>query len=663
MKKLKIPVKKRKTSSDELDKFRFEDSFNPHKLLRIFFFLSVTFIPVALSLYYLRYAHNVNTVFSFPLDDPWIHLTFAKNLAHYFSFSYFKNEMVTAGSTSPLYTIIAAFFFLVTNNEMIISYTLGILFFALASLSFFKLSVLEFNKDYLFALICSGFFIIDKWMNFISLSGMETTMFIFLLVLCSYLYKTRRAVPFAVMLGLVIWARPDGAIFIIAVIIDYIMVLIYSGSNSALKLFSGNDLKKIALIFLGILALYFGMNLLLSGSLMPNTYGAKMTYYSPELRSRSDFLSYEVWGYFKTGAYFLLMAGFIFSFLKLLFDLKKKSYNQNTLYILFILGLVFVYWLKLPYAHRFGRYMMPIIPFFILVANIGLRDLGRFLNKYTQNPLFSKIVFYSLVSIAFIMSIKNYDENKQLYADQSKYIYDRQVQTAYWLRDNTNENDIIATHDIGAIGFYSNRKIVDIAGLVTPDLISKIRDDNYVQYMTDYLRDKGVTYVAVMREWYRVSNQNPVFLTPNNNSPELIEVFKFEPDSTHILSREGNLLLMNAQTLIEQKAGQQILYITNRMAAIEPKSAFTFYLMANGHFLLKEYDKCERNLLRAIELFPDYEDAHFFLAEFYKNQNRYEEAKIQYSKTLEINPKNRKALGSLNSITSKLEKDKSKPDK
>ena len=42
----------------------------------------------------------------FPLDDPWIHLQFARNLREFGAFSYFRNEMVTAGSTSPLYTIL-----------------------------------------------------------------------------------------------------------------------------------------------------------------------------------------------------------------------------------------------------------------------------------------------------------------------------------------------------------------------------------------------------------------------------------------------------------------------------------------------------------------------------------------------------------------------------
>lgn len=661
MNKLKIPVKKRKTATSELEKFRFEDSFNPHKFLRIIFYILVLIIPAGLSAYYLRNALALNQFFSFPLDDPWIHLTFAKNLVQYFSFSYFKNEMVTAGSTSPLYTILVAIGFLFSNNEMLISYALGVLFFSLAAMSFYLLSVFEFDKDYLFALICTGLFIIDKWMVFISVSGMETTMFIFILVLCSYFYKTRKAVPFAVMLGLIIWTRPDGVAFIIAAIIDYILIVIYSKSQSGLTLFSAKELKKIALIFIGILGLYFIMNLLLSGSLLPNTYNAKLTYYSPEFRSRGDFLEYEVWEYFRSGSYALVVFGFIFSVLKLFYDLKKKSYNPNTLYILFIFGLIFIYWLKLPYAHRFGRYMMPVIPFFLLVAVIGFRDFARLVNKFSQNPLFSKIVFYVLVGLTFILATKSFDENKDLYAYHSKYIYDRQVIAAKWLNQNTNEKDIIATHDVGAIGFYSGRKIVDVAGLVTPELINKINDENYVDYMTKYLKENNVTYLAFLREWYRVSNQNPLLLTPNTYSPEIMEVFKFDPDKTHILSREANGLFMNAQSLIGQKAGPQLMYVANRMLALEPKSAYGYYLKAYAHLFLKEENKYESNLLKAIQLFPEYEDANFSLADYYKNQKRFDDAKNQYEKILELNPKNLRASNSLKALNIQIEKNQSPP--
>ena len=654
MKKLKTPIKKKGTNKVESDKSSFVTSFKPDRTIKIIFYSLLAILPVFLTYLYLSFAFKQNQVWSFPLDDPWIALTFAKNLFQYFSFSYFKDEMVTAGTTTPLYTILISLGFFITNNEMLISYTVGILFFVLSSLAFYKLSSFEFNREYIFAMLCTGIFIIDKWINFIAVSGMETTMYIFILILCAYFYRERKAVPFAVMLGLIMWTRPDGVAFIGAIIIDYALVRIYFQNKLNLKLFSEGDLKKIGIIFFAIVGLYFAMNLALSGSLLPNTYSAKLAYYSPEFRNRFDFLEAEVWEYFKAGAYSVLMIGFIFSFVKLLFDFYKKTYNQNTLYIVFILLLVLVYFIKLPYAHRFGRYMMPIIPFFILVGTIGFRDFARLIYKFTNNAILSKSVLYFVIGITYFIGIKDYDQNREEYAENCKYIYDRHVKAAMWIRDNTNENDVIATHDVGAIGYYGNRKIVDVAGLVTPELIKKINDPDYDKYMVDYLKNKGVTYLAFLREWFRVSNQNALFSTAVLLPPEVMEVFKFEPDKTKILSREANGLLMHAQMLLSQKASQQMKNVINRMLVLEPHCAYPYFYLAYGYYLQNDFVNYEKNMLKALELFPDYKEARYYLGEYYKTNGRFEEAKVQLTKSLELDPQNLQVINYLKVVSDSL---------
>ena len=40
-----------------------------------------------------------------------------------------------------------------------------------------------------------------------------------------------------------------------------------------------------------------------------------------------------------------------------------------------------------------------------------------------------------------------------------------------WLCQNTPERSSIATPDIGALGYFGRRRVVDLAGLVTPDMV------------------------------------------------------------------------------------------------------------------------------------------------------------------------------------------------
>lgn len=653
MAKNKKSEARKSAQQDKLnEKVNIEIPFEPNKSQTYLIYISIAVLSVLLAVIYLISANSVNGYNGFPLDDPWIHLTFAKNLAEYGSFSYFKNEMSTAGSTSPVYTMILAVGFLLTKNEMVLSYTLGIIFFVLSGIWFYRLSSFDFAKENIFAILCTAIFVIDKWMNFIADSGMETTMFIFLLLLTAYSYKKRQAMAAAVFAGLILWTRPDGTAFLGALILDYLWCVYLSKKDKNIKLFTKPELMKMGGIFAVIILAYFGMNLKLSGSILPNTYNAKLTYYSPEFRSRSEFLKGEVWDYFTSGAYGIMMFGFIISAIKLVFDTVKKKYNPNFIYIIFALALVFIYWYKLPYAHRFGRYMMPIIPFMILASMTGFRDMARLIGSYLKSSPVANGVNFIIVALILFISTQNYAENKKSFADECRYINDRQVVAAKWIRDNTKETDIIGTHDVGAIAFYSQRKIVDVAGLVTPELINKLHDKNYVEYMRDYLKKNNVTYLAFLREWYRVVNQTPLFISPEGAPQEIMEIFKFKPDSTHILSKEVNSGIDYVGQFINQKGMQnQALNVLNQLVNMDNKSSLTYYLMAIVYGSANDAKNYEKNLLKAVEIYPDFKEALAALGNFYKAQNNKPEAKKYLERYVTLKPTDTKALEMLKSVS------------
>jgi thioredoxin-like negative regulator of GroEL len=587
-------------------------------------------LSIVLPYYYITYAFSINHYNSFPLDDPWIHLQFAKNIAEYGSFSYFKNELVTAGSTSPIYTFILAAGFLITKNEMWLSYIIGIIFFTLSAYYFYKLSGNIFPKENWLAIGAALLFVLDKWLNFISVTGMETTLYIFLLVACYYYYRKLNAVGFAVTLGLTFWARPDALAFIAAIVIDYMFRLYLRQrspkNNPDLELFEKKDLYKIAAIFGLIVGAYFVMNLVISGSLLPNTYGAKVRYYSAEFRSRSDFLKVEVWEYFTESAYLLIFIPFVFAVYKLLFDSVKLKYNNLLPAFLFIVILIFIYWYKLPYAHRFGRYLMPLFPFYILMAVYGSREFFRwFANYLGDKKLVNALNVFFLAGTIVYFAI-GYNKNKEVYQDQSRYIYIRQVETAKWLNNNTPEGSIIATHDVGAIAFYSNRKVIDVVGLINPEFISKLNTKEFVGFVEEQIIKQKVSYMAFLKEWFQVVNQAPLFTAGENNF-EIMEVYKYLPEKTHILSTETNSGIMYAQQLIASKQYQQALNVLKQLAVMDQNSSLTYFRMAYVYSALNDPINAEKSLAKAIEIFPEYRDAVLSLSNLFKAQNKMSEAK------------------------------------
>lgn len=642
---------KQQKNSTKITDIAFSLKLSPAANLTVLAVLLV--LSAVLPYYYISYAFSVNQFYSFPLDDPWIHLTFAKNLAEYGSFSYFKNEVVTAGSTSPIYTMILAAGFLITKNEMWLSYIIGIIFFALSVYYFYKLSGDVFPRENWLAIATALLLVMDKWLNLITATGMETTLYIFLLVACFYYYRRRNAVGFAVTLGLAFWTRPDAVAFIGAIAADYFLQYYLKQrapkQNPDIVLFDKKELVKIAAIFGVIVGAYFAMNMAIAGSLLPNTYGAKLAYYSPEFRSRTDFLNGEVWLYFTESAYLLLFIPFLFGVFRIFTDSFKLKYNNLIPALLFIVLLIFIYWYKLPYAHRFGRYLMPVFPFYILLAVYGGREFFRWLGNFMGDKKLVNALNIILLGATIFYFGAEYDRNKVTYQEQSRHIYIRQVEAAKWLNKNTPEGSVIATHDVGAIAYYSNRKVVDVVGLINPEFIVKLNTKEFVGFVEEQIRKQNVSYLAFLQEWFQVVNQ-PSLFTAGDNNFEIMQIYKYDPQRTHILSAEVNGGVQYVFGLLNKKQYQQAVNTLNQLIAMDPKSSLTYYLMAFASSSIGDLAGAERHMLKALELYPDYRDAVLSLSNIYRSQGKITESTDILQTYLKNNPSDTTASRFYNSI-------------
>ncbi|HMN62779.1 MAG TPA: hypothetical protein PJ988_20600, partial [Anaerolinea sp.] len=76
--------------------------------------------------------------------------------------------------------------------------------------------------------------------------------------------------------------------------------------------------------------------------------------------------------------------------------------------------------------------------------------------------------------------------------------------------ENTPADALIAAHDIGALGYYGGRNILDLAGLISPEVIPFIRDESRI---ASYLTEKQVDYLVTFPDWYPVltRDQTPIY--------------------------------------------------------------------------------------------------------------------------------------------------------
>ncbi len=618
----------------------------------ILLFASIA-LTLLIGIYFLLSSHAQNGFFGFPLDDPWIHLTFAKNLFDYGSFSYFKNEIVTSGSTSPIYTLLLTLLFFFSSNEFIISYVLGIFFSLLTLFFFFKLFSGHFKSFPWLGAAAILFVAIQPKLNLISVSGMETTMFIALLTMVFYFYYKKNAIWLGISLGLIIWCRPDGFVIWLAVLIDYFVqskFLKPDSSKSNVVSWEKKNFYLALLLAVLLVILYFGFNFLLSGEILPNTYRAKLEYY--QNNDRSYFLVNEVLKYFTSKEFILIWIPFLIGFIAVLFDLIKKRKYEFFVYFLFVLGLMAAYYLMLPFSHRFGRYLMPVIPFYLLVSFYGIKTIIEFaLRKNTPVGVIN-VLFIIYVLTGIYLSTKEITINKDEYAELCKYHNDRHVTAGRWLKNNTPENAVVAAHDVGAIAFYSQRKIVDMVGLVTPEIISHINDKDHASFLNNYFAQNKIDYLVTLRNWFEVVNDNPVFIPVNQF--EFLEIFKYKTDKTNITPKQATQMNEQAMQIFQQNNPVVAEQILQQSLNIDPSSSRTLFLLGAVAERKKDLQNAESYFAKAIQIFPEYAEANFGLARLYYNQRKYLKAKENINMCLSVKPDYNPAIDLLELIKTKI---------
>jgi hypothetical protein len=89
------------------------------------------------------------------------------------------------------------------------------------------------------------------------------------------------------------------------------------------------------------------------------------------------------------------------------------------------------------------------------------------------------------------------------------------VAPALWIAGNIPSDEMLAVHDIGAVGYYAQRPILDIAGLVSPEFVPTILAPDA---MWALLRERGARYLMAMPDQVPGDDVNDSRLCPIFNS-------------------------------------------------------------------------------------------------------------------------------------------------
>lgn len=585
------------------------------------------------------HAYAVNGSNGFPLDDPWIHLQFAHNLHEFGSFSYYRNEMATSGSTSPLYTFLLAFGFIVTPNEMVLSYSLGILFLLGAGWMWFKSMQGTLPNNLILTAGGALLLLLEPRLLWAALSGMETTLFIFLLLAVFYCYRRQWPVGLGATGGLLIWARPEALLFLGILACD---ILYHHYAPRRKKEKHGHGAKSVAasawwktsaMIIIGSGLAYAGFNLALSGSVLPNTYAAKIKYYA----GGGGTFPVDVFRFLTSEHMSVLAGGALLGILRVVTTLVRRAYSPMLISFLWCILLFLAYWRNLPFLYQEGRYLMPILPFFLMLGVYGVDWVVEFARKRVSmlQSVGAGVVVSILVMGMFVtQSASGAWDMRGKYAEYCKYISDRQVRTAHWISENLPHDAVVATHDVGALAYYGGRRIVDMVGLVSPDMIERIGS---YEKLKQFLIEQRASHIAVLRNWFEIDNVNPLFQT-DEQSPEIMEVFKFDAERIHFVQRDvGQMRDFATMQMLRGNLGQAGPLLEQAVQR-DPFSARGQQALGFAYITAGNIEAAETAFRKALELRPGYTDAVLGLAEVDFRNQRLQEALHRLRGLIASNP-------------------------
>jgi len=88
------------------------------------------------------------------------------------------------------------------------------------------------------------------------------------------------------------------------------------------------------------------------------------------------------------------------------------------------------------------------------------------------------------------------------YAWNVDNINEMQVALGHWVVAHTPPDALLALNDIGAITYVSERPIVDLAGLITPEVIPLLRAPDRDARLAELMAARGVQYVIIFPNWF-----------------------------------------------------------------------------------------------------------------------------------------------------------------
>lgn len=422
------------------------------------------------------------------VDDTFIFMRYARNLANGLGFVWNPGEMPVEGYTSFLYLM-----FLTVIEAIGLSQIIAVIWFGLCcslltlGLTWLLAQRVNPGHDFENLLIISLIGLSPSFL-FWATAGMEVPLYSAFLVASVLSYVTFRygkspAWLVGFLYALTTLIRPEALIFFVMTGMLELICLLRK------KKIIDQRILVMGTTFFFIYTPYFIWRWYHFGYLFPNTYYAKTGGGVVQIHGGFEYLLTSI-NHLFGGTTIILASTLLF---------VKWPYSWERIYLGVIVVTIWVVTILNGGDHfQFDRFLVPTLPFFFLLMGIGLSNLfNQYLNiKQIQLPIIAVLLFLAVSNWnniepnlykQIIKGYYNFREGKIPtipLADQTKPLYspdwvDGFILMGQTLSEFTSSDDTIAVVPIGAIGYHSNRYVIDMVGIVDPVIAHQPFDPAY----------------------------------------------------------------------------------------------------------------------------------------------------------------------------------------
>lgn len=444
----------------------------------LYTYLSRRATSIAVALYIglatcVLYSININWYF----DDPFITYRYARNLAQGIGFVYNAGERVLS-TTTPLFTLLLAALSWAWHDLPHLALLIGAV-----SLSLGGIFIWDLARTWQTPLVgWSGLLIYPFFLLLNATLGSETPLYLAVCLGAFVFYARRQMNGAAVFSALATLTRPDGALIPAVLALHYLVRIRKPVPWRAVGLFLAIILPWVIFAWA-----YFGSPLpttLITKQQQGLMHISKLFAVGLLVIAKPYFQHWFLWL-----AAFLSLIGIFYAAVKarswmLLFAWTVMYFSAYA-----ILGVTSYFW-----------YYAPLVPAFVVACGLGITAFHEalvYLVHYFK-PLWKNAFQRSLLPSFLICAT--------IAAGQFSLFWERQTnqdlrypvyrQIGEWLDQNIPQNASVGMFEVGIIGYYSNRRVIDFAGLIQPEVSYQFNrnttyDDSAVwatqHYKPDYL--------------------------------------------------------------------------------------------------------------------------------------------------------------------------------